>query len=200
MILVEQSGVAGAALPVQGLKDHLRLGTGFSDEGLQDALLENYLRAALAAIEGRIGKALIARRFVLNLTHWRGGIGGQALPIAPVIEIVELVQVAETGAETVVDPSRYRLRQDLHRPRLAPRGAALPTIPEGGMVRIVFDAGFGPVWSDVPSDLQQAVMMLAAHFHEFRHEQSVRDQPMPFGIMALIERWRNVRVLGGGGR
>ena len=39
----------------------------------------------LAAIEGRIGKALIARSFKLVLAHWRDRDGqGQALPLAPV--------------------------------------------------------------------------------------------------------------------
>ncbi len=50
-------------MPVQALKNHLRLGTGFADDGMQDGLIEGYLRAAMAAIEGRIGKALIARQF-----------------------------------------------------------------------------------------------------------------------------------------
>jgi uncharacterized phiE125 gp8 family phage protein len=200
MILVEQAAVPVGALPVQGLADHLRLGTGFADDAVQDALLENYLRAAIAAVEGRIGKALIVRRFVLTLTAWGGGVAGQALPMAPVQTVVEVVLRSASGIDTVVDPARWRLRPDQHRPRLSPRGAALPMIPEGGLARVVFDAGFGASWAEVPPDLQQAVLMLAAHFHEFRHEQGVREQPMPFGIMALIERWRTVRVLGGGGR
>lgn len=48
---------------MQALKDHLRLGSGFADDGMQDGLIEGYLRAAMAAIEGRIGKVLLARRF-----------------------------------------------------------------------------------------------------------------------------------------
>ena len=60
MMLTEVTGVAAQALPVQALKDHLRLGSGFSDDGLQDGLIEAYLRAAMAAIEARIGKVLLA--------------------------------------------------------------------------------------------------------------------------------------------
>ncbi len=66
MILTEETTIPGLALPVQALKDHLRLGSGFGDDGMQDGLIESYLRAAIAAIEGRIGKALIARQF-----RWR---------------------------------------------------------------------------------------------------------------------------------
>lgn len=198
MMLVEQARVPQGALPIQELKDHLRLGSGFADDGVQDALVENYLRAALAAIEGRIGKALILRRFVWEVSYWSGGIGGQGLPISPVATVVEVGLHDADGGIQVVEPARYRLRPDLHRPRLAPRGATLPMIPRDGVARVEFDAGFGPAWSDVPPDLQQAVLMLAAHFHEFRHEPDVREGAMPFGIMAVIERWRNVRVLGGG--
>ena len=63
MMLTEVTAVPGAALPVQALKDHLRMGAGFALPAGQDGLLESYLRAAMAAIEGRIAKALIARRF-----------------------------------------------------------------------------------------------------------------------------------------
>ena len=71
MMLSEVLAVPQAALPVAAFKDHLRLGTGFADDGVQDALAESYLRAAMAAIEGRIGKALIARDFLLALEGWR---------------------------------------------------------------------------------------------------------------------------------
>ncbi|MGC1487410.1 MAG: hypothetical protein WA784_06440, partial [Albidovulum sp.] len=71
MMLIEQTGVLTAALPVQEFKEHLRLGTGFADDTVQDTLAETYLRAALAAIEGRIGKALLERDFLLTLSRWR---------------------------------------------------------------------------------------------------------------------------------
>lgn len=67
MMLIELTPVPGAALPVQALKDHLRLGTGFADGTMQDGLVESCLRAAMAAIEGRIGKTLISRSFKLVL-------------------------------------------------------------------------------------------------------------------------------------
>ena len=50
-----------AALPLAAFRDHLRLSSGFADDTTQDALLEQYLRAAIATVEGRTGRALIAR-------------------------------------------------------------------------------------------------------------------------------------------
>lgn len=196
-MLSEDAPVPVVALPVREMRDHLRLGTGFAEDGLQDGVIEACLRAALAAIEARIGKMLIARGFRWSLEDWRDA-GAQALPVAPVRAVASVTLVDADGGTVVVDPVVYRLVADMHRPKLAARGGSLPAVPGGGRVEVAFSAGFGPVWSDVPPDLRQAVLMLAAEYYEHRSEMGLREQGLPFGIMALIERWRTVRVLGGG--
>lgn len=198
MMLWEVTGVPGTALPLEEFKDHLRLGTGFGDDGVQDALAESYLRAALAAIEGWTGKALIERSFLWELTAWRDG-SEQALPLAPVSAIASVTLKDAVGVPQVIAPSAYRLIRDLHRPRIAAVSLGLPTIPTDGTVEIAFTAGFGADWSAVPKDLAQATFLLAAGYHENRHEGGAgRSAGLPQAVMALIERWRTVRVLGGG--
>jgi uncharacterized phiE125 gp8 family phage protein len=197
MILIEQTIVPVGALPVQEMKNHLRLGTGFADDGTQDQLVESYLRAALAVIEGRISKVLIARQFLWKLECWRWA-GEQALPVSPVTGIVELRLVDAAGGVMVVAASRYRLVQDTHRPKIAAVGATLPVVPTGGRAELVFEAGFGADWTAVPKDLLQAWMLLCADFYERRHDLDGRATGLPFAVQALIERWRTVRVLGGG--
>ena len=59
MMLIEETAVPEAALPIAQLKAHLRLGTGFSDDDVQGPVLESFLRAAIASIEVRTGKVLI---------------------------------------------------------------------------------------------------------------------------------------------
>jgi uncharacterized phiE125 gp8 family phage protein len=196
MMLTEETPVPQAALPVEEMKDHLRMGSGFAEDGLQDGLIETYLRAALAAIEGRIGKMLYARRFLWVLDGWREA--EQALPVAPVAAIVSVTLVDAAGGEVVVPAAAYRLVPDLHRPRLAGRGGALPTIPTEGMAKIRFDAGFGAAWTDIPVDLRQAVLLLAGEYYEHRHDDGTDAAGLPFGVVTLIERWRTVRILGGG--
>jgi uncharacterized phiE125 gp8 family phage protein len=196
MMLTEETPVPQAALPVEELKDHLRMGSGFADDALQDGLIESHLRAALAAIEGRIGKMLFRRRFQLVLECWRDD--EQALPVAPVAGIVSVTLVDAGGAEVLVPATAYRLIPDLHRPRLAGKGTVLPSIPGEGLVKVVFDAGFGPAWTDVPVDLRQAVLLLAGEFYEHRHDDGTQAAGLPFGVVTLIERWRTVRILGGG--
>jgi len=197
MMLIEQTTVPAAALPVSQFRDHLRLGTGFADDGSADVLLEALLRAAMAAVEGRTGKVLLSRAFTWTLTAWRDA-GRQALPVAPVAAISQVGIFDRQGAMSVADPASYRLEKDTHRPRIAADGACLPVIPLGGRVEVLFDAGFGATWDLVPEDLAQAVMLLAAHYYEHRSEAAFGEGGMPFGVLALLERWRTVRMLGGG--
>lgn len=197
MMLLEETTVPTSALPVALFKDHLRLGSGFADDGVQDGLLAGFLRSALAAIEARTGKALMERTFCWTLTRWRNGCE-QALPIAPVSAIVDLTVIDHGDHETEVARSRYQLRADMQRPTVLALSGALPAIPTGGSVRVRLLAGFGPEWSDLPADLAQAVMLLAAHYYEYRHELHYDGGCMPFGVSALIERYRSLRLLGGG--
>lgn len=199
MRLTEETVVPVASLPLDALKEHLRLGSGFALALGQDALLESHLRAAIAAIEGRVAKVLIRRRFLLEMEAWRDA-EAQALPLAPVSSLVSVELVSPTGVATAVNPARYRLIQDQHRPRVAGTGAALPEPATGGGVRVLFEAGFSVTWASVPADLQQAVMLLAAEYYEFRHDPGTRGAGLPGAVESLIGRWRLIRVLGGGRR
>ncbi len=204
MILTELEAVAPQALPLAGLRAHLRLPV-MAEPGPGDAeeaqALEGALRAALAAIEARTAKVLMGRPFRLGLSHWRGG-GAQPLPVAPVSGIIALVLRSADDTATTVAPESYRLEQDQHRPRLVARGVLLPSIPRGGRAEIDFTAGFGPDWGDLPDDLARAVFLLAAQYFEERHGGAghAAGAALPFGVEALIARWRTVRLLGGAAR
>lgn len=197
MMLIEETTVASSALPVALFKEHLRLGSGFADDGVQDGLIEGFLRSALAAIEARTGKALLERTFSWTLTRWRDA-SAQPLPIAPVSAIVDVVLLDRIGTETPVSMDAYHLRADMQRPVLASVSSSLPSISNEGSVRIQMLAGFGPEWSDLPADMAQAVFLLAAHYYEYRHEVQYDGGCMPFGVSALIERYRVMRLTGGG--
>jgi uncharacterized phiE125 gp8 family phage protein len=197
MMLIEETAVPQAALPVEELKAHLRLGTGFSDGDIQDPVLESFLRAALSAIEARTGKILISRSFSWVLSNWRNVVG-QPLPVAPISEITGIVMVDKITGATPVEPSAYTLLKDTHRPILAPNGTCLPAIPSNGTVEIDFVAGMGADWGELPADLGHAVLLLAAHYYENRHELALKESALPFGVASLIERYKNVRVLGAG--
>lgn len=196
MMLIEQAGIPQAALPLAAMKDHLRLGTGFADDGFQDGLVEAHLRAAIATVEGRTAKVLIARPFLWVLEDWRDG-AAQALPVAPVAAVTAVTLVDGAGVPSVVDPARYRLVKDTHRPKVVSTGLLLPVPGTGGRIEVAFTAGFG-LWADVPADLAQAVFLLAAEYYERRF--TAEGAMLPGAVAALIGRWRTVRTLAGGGR
>ena len=199
MILIEDTTIPDAALPVDEFKAHLRLGTGFGDEALADSVLKGFLRAAIAAIEARTTKVLIARDFTWTLSFWRDR-SAQSLPVAPVSSVASITLVDVAGVETVVDSASYRLEADSQCPRVRPISGLLPAVPTNGEVRVAFVAGMSADWGGLPADLGQAVLLLAAHYHEFRHETTLSDGCMPFGVTSLIQRYRLVRIsLGGAG-
>ena len=194
MILTEVSAPPSAAVPVRAFAEHLRLGTGFADDGSQDAVLELYLRSAMAAIEARLGRALLARGFSWTVTRWRED-ASQGLPIAPVRSVEAVTLIEADGGEVLVDPGAYSVMRDSQRPRLVGKfGRSLPRIPRTGHAEIRFTAGFGEAWEDVPADLRQAVFLLAAHFYDNRSDGATSAGTMPFGVLVLIEAYRATRI------
>ncbi|MDA0962802.1 MAG: head-tail connector protein [Proteobacteria bacterium] len=197
-MLIEESTLPDTALPVAPFRAHLRLGTGFGEDGLQDEVLRGFLRAALAAVEARTAKVLIARDFSLVLPDWQSPLA-QPFPVAPVTAVGAVTLIDRLGVEDDLAPSHWRLQPDTHRPLLRPRGLLLPRVPTDGQVRIAFTAGMAPDWGALPADLAQAVLMLAAHYYEFRNDTALHDGCMPFGVTSLLERYRAFRLYGARG-
>ena len=197
MMLIEQGDVAVAALPLEAFRAHLRLGTGFAQDDVQEVVLAGFLRAAMAVIEARTGRILLEREFVW--TSGRAATGDEViLPVAPVSAIVSVTQVTGDGERRGIAAGAWRLVPDAARPALVGIGGWRPTVPPGGSLEIGVLAGFGPDWSDIPADLGQAVMMLAAQYYEYRHDITRPEGAMPFGVAALIEPYRPIRLTAGG--
>jgi uncharacterized phiE125 gp8 family phage protein len=197
MMLTEVTPIPGAALPVQNLKDHLRMGSGFGDDSLQDGILADQLRAAIALVEGQVSKAILTRRFLLTLTDWHS-FDIQPLPLAPVVSVTTVVTRDRLGVATTLSADRYALVQDIQRPQIAASGYLLPTIPHDGRAEIVFDAGFGPAWADVPAGLAQAILITASALYEHRTPEGTAG--LPAIVQRLLDPWRVIRQLGPRGR
>ena len=193
MILTETSPAAVNPVPLDEFAAHLRMAQGFADDSAEDALLELYLRNATTVVEARIDKALIRREFKLQVTAWnRDGI--LVLPVGPVAAIGSLNFIR--GAETIaLTADVWSLELGSSRQRLTGSGGgALPAIPDGHVAELIFDAGFGESWNDVPGDLSQAVMLLAAHYFENRYGEAEPGQGIPVAVQALLETQQPVRL------
>lgn len=194
MNLTELTTPATVSYPLAAFKDHLRLGSGFVDDSAQDDLLIACLATAITTIEARTGKVLLEREYSWEIARWHTQ-ERQGLPVSPVSGISAVSLISPDGSETVVDPGRYGLRKDDFRPELFANN--LPAIPTNGIARVVFAAGFGGDWSDIPADLSQAVLMLAANFYDDGGGCSAgSDGGLPFGVQMILERYRPVRLMG----
>lgn len=195
MVLVELTSVPETELPIQDLRNHLRLSTGFADGGGEDTHLELCLRSAMTTIEQRTGKVLLSRSYRWSLTAWRD-LARQSLPIAPVSAITALRIVDMSGSSTTADTDSYRLVPDAHRPQLVSKGLVLPTIPVGGTAEIDFDAGYGATWAEVPSNIAQATVHLAGFLYEHRLDANT-GAALPAAVVSLIEPYREIRMSRG---
>lgn len=191
MYLVEQSSLGAELLPLADLRAHLRLGRGFGDDGLQDAVLIRTLRAAITQVESVTGKAVIERGFVWTVNAWRD-LGRQVLPRAPLAELEELAIVGLDGSREIIALDRVHVSRDAHRPAIVSKGFVLPGIPVGGRAEITFRAGFAPDWENVPSDMALAILTLAGGYYEDR----IAPGQVPEGVRALIAPYRLPRFFG----
>lgn len=177
MDLTETAPLDASALPVDELAGHLRLGTGFADDGLETPAVESAIRAGLAVVERRTGRALIARSFV-----WRPVRSAAAVPLIPVAS-VDAVEVVADGARTAANG--WRLTGEWM--------SGLPDAAQGGAVEVGLTLGYG-AWVDVPADLRQAAILIGAAFYEAR---GAAVPEMPGAAAMLMAPWRRLRVGGG---
>ncbi|MEM8979399.1 MAG: head-tail connector protein [Pseudomonadota bacterium] len=192
-MLVTDTRVATSDLPLAEFREHLRLGTGFSETDLQDSVLEGYLRASIAAIQARTGKILLSQDFTWTLLAWPGS-DCVLFPVAPSVEILSLAARSADGSAQAYDPALFRVVPDTHRPQLRAQALSFPNVPSDATIEIKFRCGFGPSWQETPADLAQAVLLLAAHYYEFRHETALGEGCMPFGVTALLQAYKPLRV------
>ncbi len=190
MMMVELTSVPTAALPIDELSDHLRLSSGFADDGSQDTQLEAYFRSALAAIEARIGKALFQRQFMLTLKAWACQ-NSHPMPVSPVAQVDAITLIARDGSTEIVDADAYEVLPDAHRPQVVATGASLPTPGLGGSIEMAFTAGYNAQWDGIPADLKHALLTLAAGFY---NQRSDTKQQIPHYVTQLIDPYRHLRV------
>jgi len=191
--IVELAPAPVAAVPLAEFATHLRAGQGFVGSG--DAPeLDLYARAASAAVEAMIDKALIRRRFRWSVERWVDR-RCAPIPLAPVSDVHGLTLVADDGGWTAVENADWRVVRRGGRAALeGADGGPLPDVPPDGRIEVELTAGFGEDWNGVPEDLRQAVLLLGAHYHEQRHVTADPMRESPFGVRMLTARWRELRL------
>lgn len=183
--------VAPGAEPVtlSEAKQTLRLGHDSEDE-----LLAGLIRAAREEVEAACGLALIDQSWRLALDRLPRS-QTALLRRHPVRAVTAVTVYGAEGEASLVDPADYRLDAEARPARLLFGRAPSPGVAMNG-IEIDFEAGFGEAGTDVPDLLKRAMLLLVAHWYEFRAEMGAAAQPVsyPPGYERLIAPWRARRL------
>jgi len=156
----------------------------------EDDLLAGLIRAARDDVERATGVAMIDQAWRLTLDDWPPR-GTTHLLRHPVKEILSVTTFGPDGEASLVDPSRYEL-DALSRPARLHFEQAAPALKAMNGVEIDFTAGFGEAGPDVPDLLKRAILLLVAHWYEFRAAFGADEQPASYttGYDRLISSYR----------
>ena len=161
-----------------------------------DVLLDSYIRAAVAYLDGPagvLGRALIDQTVVQPLSGLSESVCltyGEATSLTSV-EYYDADNVLQTlaGAELIVETSGAYVWID-------PALGSLPvTYDRPNAVRVTYQAGW-PDAEAVPASIKAAISMLAATWYEHREDFSASASVtrVPFGVNELIAPYRRVGV------
>jgi len=196
MNLTETTVLSSADFPVAELKDYLRLGSGFADDNAQDLLLETCLRAAMGAIEARTSKILITRNFDWIFYDYKKAGVAMVLPVSPVSWLNLFYTYSVAGVATVYSTNKFRLQVDSQQMKLVAKVGGVPEVPENGSGLIKITAGYGD-WADIPANLRQAMLLLAASYYENRDVMVKGAVQMPYAVAALLAPFQRIRLRSG---
>ena len=173
-------------------KAHLRL-----DGADEDALVERLIAAARRHVEHLTGLALISQGWSAFLDRWPRD-GTVRLPVAPVRAVADVLVHPEDGPPAALDPAHYVVDAASRPARVMLRGSRHGPVPGRRVngIEVVFIAGFGDAPQDVPAELVQAVLLIAAHW--FENRAAVADPAeaaeLPLAAASLIAAHRRARL------
>ncbi|MEM8749411.1 MAG: head-tail connector protein [Pseudomonadota bacterium] len=180
---------AGPVLALSDIKQHLRI-----DHDHEDAYLGQLLKAATQYAEFACGQKLLTQTWRQYETCWP--VGGMLVPrIAPVQSVNAITVFNRDGDPQVLPSESAMIERGAHGLRIRlPETQAETTAANGLEIDLV--VGFGDLAIDVPEPLRHAIMMLIAHWYEFRGAVAPKDQPvsLPPGFEQLIRAHREVRL------
>ena len=160
----------------------------------EDDLLAGLLRAAREEVETSCGLALIEQNWRMTLDAVPPT-GRVLLRRHPVRAVLSVTVYGRDGEASIVDPGSYRLDAESRPARLHFLSTPMSDAAMNG-VEIDFAAGFGEAGTDVPDLLKRAILLLVAHWFEFRAGYGPGDQPVsyPAGYERLIAPYRMRRL------
>lgn len=155
---------------------------GLLDDDSRDDLIADYITAAREYVEAYTGTILVPREVTESRDAFAPFFELRWAPFDP--ETVEISytdtdNVGQSVSEVTVNGSRVRPGFN----------AWWPSVRYGTGVTITYTAGYAP--EAVPVRLKQAILLLVAHWFEFRSAGSERtNSEAPFAVSALCDQFR----------
>ncbi len=189
MTLIRTVEAAAEPVTLADVKAHLRL-----DHDSEDELLAGLIRAAREDVERTAGLALIEQSWRLALDEWPRA-GCVVIPLHPVREILAVTAYGSEGEASVIGPASYQA-DTASRPARLHFDAQPGALRAMNGIEIDFVAGFGEAAPDVPDLLRRAMILLVAHWYEFRLSFGPGDQPVsyPAGYEHMLAPYRRRRL------
>ena len=191
MALQLRAGPAQEPVSLLEAKDFMRL-----DGSEDDVLVSTLITAARIHIETTLGKILITQNWSYFLDKWPQS-KTTYLPIDPIQTIEEVRFHDAQGSYEVIPVEDYSTDIISNHPRIRFHGAKpVNATSHFNQLEIRFVAGFGDEPADVPSDLKQALHMLAAHWFEQRDPIAFGGNftEVPHTIQALLNNYKKYKV------
>lgn len=170
-------------------KTHLRV-----THSSEDSLIGSLVTAARQEVERQTGLALIDQDWRLILDDWPDA-NVVSLARHPVSQVLSVTVFDTDGAASLVAPTDYQLDPHSRPARLLFHQLTSPGLCMNG-IEIDFRAGFGATGTNVPDLLKRAILMIVAHWFEFRGRYDAEAQPVsiPAGFDRLIAGYRTGRL------
>ncbi|MBN8996499.1 MAG: phage head-tail connector protein [Rhizobiales bacterium] len=181
------TGPALEPVTLEEAKAHLRL-DGEDDE----AWLAQVIATARRHVESATRRVLIGQEWRLWLDAWPVS-GVLRVPVVPLIAIDAITIYDADGEPHVAAPETYSVDKASIPARVRFETPPAPGLALNG-IEIDLTAGYGDEADDVPSPLRHAILMLAAHWYEYRGLGETAEATTPAGFDALVAPYRVLKL------
>lgn len=172
-----------------GAKSHLRI-----DSTDEDVFIGELIVTARQYLEQFCGLRLITQSWRQYEDCWPTS-HVLNLDIRPVKSVETITVYDVNGTPDIISSTDYQIDNvsqiaRIHMPGGTTAGQALNGI------EVDFTVGFGDTGVDVPDTLKRAILMLVAHWYEFRGAISAHEQPVsiPPGFETLIASFKRIAI------
>lgn len=181
------TGPALEPVTLEEAKAHLRI-----DGDDDDAWITQAIVTARRHVENTTRRVLIEQEWRLWLDAWPET-GVLRVPVVPLIAIDAITVYDADGDPEVLDPETYVVDK-----ASAPARIRFETPPAPGQalngIEIDLTVGYGDEAEDVASPLRHAILILVAHWHEYRGLGDVAEATTPAGFDALVAPYRVMKL------